>query len=68
MTTYYIVTKSTVFYIDIDSNQFFMQEVADNLMLDRGYTYSQFSYTLSDPNRSKMIDLTNYYNDVVNNK
>jgi len=65
MITYYIISKSLVFYIELDDNQFLLQEAAENIMLDKGFNCSDYVFTTVDPNMSNMVNITsNYLNNI----
>ena len=65
MKTYYIVTKSLTFYINLEGKTFY-QELAENLMTDRGFGSTEYIFSLSNSNTSREIDLTPYYNSLYN--
>lgn len=62
MKTYYMVTANLTFFINIEEGKIpFYQELAENLMNNRGFGSDQYNFTMTNKKRSQGIDLTQAY-------
>ena len=62
MKTYYMITTSLTFFINIKEGKTFYQEIAEMLMSYRGFGCTEYNFSITAPKKAFEIDLTSYYN------
>lgn len=63
MKTYYMITKSLTFFVNIEEGKTFHQDIAKMLIAYRGLGCNQYYFDDINPKRAFSINLTSWYND-----